>query len=317
MLRSAEVLPITFQFPMLYDRPYMRQNAEPSARQASAVTILLIVTIAIFVLQQVLNVAFPAANGRPNQLLTDWGVFSVVNFKALKVWTVVSYAFLHDSATIMHIVGNMLGLFFIGRIIEPLLGKRAFLLLYFSGAIAGALAYLAFHFNGYGALVGASAAVFALVSFFCLLYPERPITLLLFFVLPVTVKPKWLFWGLLGYSIYALIFNELAGGRHNIAHSAHLGGFLVGVLYFRYIYSKQSPFGTAPSRPSIELPAWFKRRKKVTSQTSYRVNRPTTSRDELQKEVDRILDKINTSGFGSLSPAEKSTLDQAKDILSK
>ncbi len=302
---------------MLYDRPYMRQAPEPATKQVSAVTILLVVTITIFVLQQVLNVSFPGYGGLQNLFLTDWFAFSSGNFKELKVWTVVSYAFLHSTTTIMHILGNMLGLFFMGRIIEPLLGKQQFLLLYFSGAVVGALTYLVFHFSGNNTVVGASAAVFALVSFFCLRFPERPITLLLFFVIPLTIKPKWLFWGLLGYSIYALIFTELLGNAH-VAHSAHLGGFLVGVLYFRYIYNGQhSSFMGASERPTIEVPEWFKRRKKTEAQTSYSVNRPTTSNEDLQKEVDRILDKINASGFGSLSDAEKATLDRAKDILSK
>ena len=301
---------------MLYDRPYMRQAPEPAAKQTSAVTILLVVTISIFVLQQVLNVSFPGAGGRENHFLTDWFAFSADNFKELKVWTVVSYAFLHSTATIMHILGNMFGLFFFGRVLEPLLGKQQFLALYFGGAVVGAFSYLLFHFNGYNTVVGASAAVFALIAFFCRLHPERPITLLLFFILPVTVKPKWVFWGLLGYSIYALFFTELPG-KANVAHSAHLGGFLVGVLYFRYIYNGQSSFTGASVRPSIEVPEWFKRRKKTAAQTSYQVNRPTTSKDDLQKEVDRILDKINTSGFGSLNTNEKATLDQAKDILNK
>ena len=301
---------------MLYDRPYMRQAPEPAKKQTSAVTILLVVTISIFVLQQVLNVSFPGVGGRQNLFLTDWFAFSAENFKELKVWTVFSYALLHSTTTIMHILGNMFGLFFIGRILEPLLGKQQFLLLYFSGAVVGALTYLVFHFNGNNTVVGASAAVFALLAFFCLRHPEQPITLLLFFVLPVTVKPKWLFWGLLCYSIYALLFTELPGNAH-VAHSAHLGGFLVGVLYFRYIYSGQPSSAGASNRPSIEMPEWFKRRKKTEAQTSYRVNRPTTSNEDLQKEVDRILDKINASGFGSLDDTEKATLDRAKDILSK
>jgi membrane associated rhomboid family serine protease len=303
---------------MLYDRPYMRHTPEPATKQTSAVTMLLIVTIAIFVLQQVLNVSFPGAGNRENHFLTEWFAFSSENFKSLKVWTVISYSLLHSTSSIMHILGNMFGLFFIGRMIEPLLGKQQFLILYFTGAIVGALSYLIFHFNDYGAVVGASAAVFALISFFCMRFPERSITLLLFFIIPITVKPKWLFWGLLSYSIYALLFNELPGGLRVVAHSAHLGGFLVGVLYFRYIYNGQrASFMNTPERPTIEMPEWFKRRKKTADQTSYHVNRSTSNRDELQREVDRILDKINTSGFGSLSDLEKATLDRAKDILNK
>jgi membrane associated rhomboid family serine protease len=299
---------------MLYDRPYMRQTPEPATKQTSVVTTLLVITIGIFVLQQVLNVFFPGFGGRQNYFLTDWFALSGQNFRELKVWTVFSYAFLHSTQTILHIIGNMLGLFFLGRILEPLLGKQHFLLLYFGGAFVGGLSYVAFHFNGSNPVVGASAAVFALLAFFCLRHPEQPITLLLFFVLPLTIKPKWLFWGLLVYSVYALLFTELPGRAH-VAHSAHLGGFLVGVLYFRFFYSTRPFCASAANRPSIEAPEWFKRKKKTDGKISYRVNR--TSAEDLQKEVDRILDKINSSGFGSLDDNEKATLDRAKDILSK
>jgi membrane associated rhomboid family serine protease len=297
---------------MLYDRPYMRHTSEPATKQSSVVTTLLIITIGIFVLQHMLNVFFPGMDGRRNNFLTNWFALSGENFRELKVWTVFSYAFMHSTQSIMHLIGNMLGLFFIGRILEPLLGKQQFLVLYLTGALVGGLTYLAFHLNGSNPVVGASAAVFALVAFFCMRHPEQPITLLLFFVLPLTIKPKWLFWGVLGYSIFALLFIELPGNAH-VAHSAHLGGFLLGVVYFRF-FTTQS-FASVSERPSIELPEWFKRKKNSDRNISYRVNRTNTK--ELQKEVDRILDKINSSGFGSLDADEKATLDQAKDILGK
>ena len=297
---------------MLYDRSYMRPRETPSIDRVRAVTILLIVTIGIFVLQQVVNVSFPNAGGQT--FLTDWIRLNSENFKELKVWTVVTYSFLHDPNSIWHILGNMLGLFFIGRIIEPLLGKQQFLVLYFSGAIIGGLSYIFIHLNDTVSVVGASAAVSALLAFFCMRFPERPITLLLFFIIPITVKPKWLFWCFLGISTYLLLTSEILG-TNSVAHSAHLGGFLTGVVYYRYIYSRQGSFGSASGKPRIELPNWFKKRKKTESQISYQVNRPTKTRDELQKEVDRILDKINTSGFSSLDDTEKKTLDKAKELL--
>jgi len=208
----------------------------------------------------------------------------------------------------------MLGLFFIGRIVEPILGPQRFLQFYLGSAFLAGLAYLAFHFNGFNPVVGASGSIFALLAFFCLLRPEQPITLLLFFVLPVTMKPKWIFWGSLAISTFGLLAYELPG-RSFMAHSAHLGGMLAGILYFRFFYASGTSFARPASKPSIELPEWFKNRKPSRRDISYQVNR--SSRAELQKEVDRILDKINATGFGSLSEEEKSTLDRAKDILSK
>jgi membrane associated rhomboid family serine protease len=299
---------------MLYDRPYMRQQPEPAPRQKSMVTILLVTTIVVFVLQQVLNVFFPAIGGRPNRFLTDWFALSGPNFRELKVWTVLSYGLLHSTQSIMHIVGNMLGLYFIGRILEPLLGKQQLLLLYLGGAFTGGLVYLTFHFNDAQPVIGASAAVFALVSFFCLRFPERPITLLLFFIIPITVKPKWVFWVSLAASALGTLLYELPGKSY-VAHSAHLGGILVGIVYFRYIFNSSSSFNVGSNRPSIELPEWFKRKNTAQRHVSYRVNQ--TNPSDLQKEVDRILDKINGSGFGSLTENEKNTLDRAKDILKK
>jgi membrane associated rhomboid family serine protease len=326
---------------MLYDRPYMRQQPEPAPRQKSMVTILLVTTIVVFVLQQVLNVFFPAIGGRPNRFLTDWFALSGPNFRELKVWTVLSYGLLHSTQSIMHVVGNMLGLYFIGRILEPLLGKQQLLLLYLAGALTGGLVYLTFHFNDAQPVIGASAAVFALVSFFCLRFPERPITLLLFFIIPITVKPKSLFKWTLVVSLFGLVCYELIGpfaitayteGNRSllnkfllspyqipllptIAHTAHLGGILVGILYFRYVFNSSSSFSARSHRPGIELPEWFKRKNTAQRHMSYRVNQ--TKPSDLQKEVDRILDKINGSGFGSLTENEKNTLDRAKDILKK
>ena len=309
---------LIFVFFMLYDRPYMRQSQEPESKQASIVTTLLIVTISIFVLQQLLNVMFPNPHvyGNENLLMHDWLALSGQHFRELKVWTVISYCFLHSTYSLLHIVGNMLGLYFIGRMLEPILGRNKFLLLYFGGALIGGLVYLALHFNGSTPVVGASAAVFALLSLFCLLYPERPITLLLFFILPVTVKPKFVYWGSIGISLFFLLFYELPGKSH-MAHSAHLGGILTGFLFYRYVYKSDSIFGSIASSTSIEQPAWFKRRKQQGKQVHYTVNRSTSDKDNLQNEVDRILDKINASGFGSLSEEEKLTLERAKDLLGK
>ena len=306
---------------MLYDRPYMQQPRGSAVKNRSIVMTLLITTIAIFVLQNLLNVLMPTAGGR-NFFLMDWFALSGQQFKELKVWTLMSYGFLHSTQSLFHLIGNMLGLFFIGRILEPVLGVRRFLILYLGGALIGGLIFLLFHYNSTSTVIGASGAVLALVTFFCLLHPEQPITLLLFFIIPITVKPKWIFWGSLGLSVFGILFDELPAVRdpqaHQmiVAHSAHLGGIMAGILFFRFAYNgTTSLFQRSSRRPAIEPPEWFKRRQNSAPKIAYKVNR--SNRDELQIEVDRILDKINSAGFGSLSNNEKKTLDHAKDILSK
>ncbi|MEM8867692.1 MAG: rhomboid family intramembrane serine protease [Verrucomicrobiota bacterium] len=304
---------------MIYDRPYMRGTSGPEMKQTSVVTTLLIVTIAVFVLQQVLNVMFPGYGGSENRFMAEWFALSGQNFKELKVWTILTYSFLHSTAGFFHILGNMLMLFLFGRIIEPMIGKDRFLYFYLGAALVGGLFYLLFNYNSIGAVVGASGSIAGLLALFCLLRWNQPTTFLLFLVLPVTFKPKWLFWVATGITVYGLLFTELAGkfspNGINVAHSAHLGGLLGGVLYYRFAY-KGASFGfTKREKPTIEMPEWFKKTNKSEGKFSYRVNR--TNRESLQNEVDRILDKINLSGFGSLTEDEKATLDQAKDILSK
>lgn len=299
----------------------MRQAPDygTQAAKTTMVTKLLVVTVGAFVLQQVLNVFFPDARGSENSFLWEWFALSGENFRQLKVWTAFSYGFMHSTQTILHIVGNMLGLFFIGRILEPVLGRQQFLFLYLGSTVMGGLVYLLFHLGGFQYVVGASAAVFGILTLFCFLRPEQPITLLLFFVLPITVKPKWVFRVSLGLSLAGLLFYELPGvdGSH-VAHSAHLGGMVAGILYYRFVYLRAGTIFGRPgaSKASMELPEWFKRQKRQPSihKVNYTVNR-RTNRGELQKEVDRILDKINATGFGSLSDGEKQTLDHAKDIL--
>lgn len=299
----------------------MRQDPgyETESPQASAVTRLLLITIGVYVLQQVLNVFFPGPRGSENPFFWDWLALNGTGFSDLKVWTVLSYGFLHSTVNLLHLVGNMLGLFFIGRILEPILGRQRFLLLYLSSILIGGMAYLAFHLNDHQYVVGASAGVFGILTLFCLLHPERPITLLLFFILPLTMKPKWILRIGLGLSLAGLLFYELPGaaGSH-MAHSAHLGGMLSGFLFYRYFYVRGGvTFQRAPAaQASVELPQWFtdRKRRAAAKRVSYTVNR-SQSRDEVQREVDRILDKINSSGFGSLNDREKQTLDHAKDLL--
>ena len=107
--------------------------------------------------------------------------------------------------------------------------------------------------------------------------------------------------------MYGFIFSELQN-TSSVAHSAHLGGLFAGACFYIYLKSGKS------------LPVFvFKKR------TSTTINSPTPSKDgfqvnfanssDLQIEVDRILDKINDTGFGSLTSKEKLTLEKAKSLL--
>lgn len=228
------------------------------------------------------------------------------------LWTILSYAFLHGS--ILHILGNMLVVFFMGRELLPVLGAKRFLQLYLIAAAVGGLLWLTLvSLLGRGVpLMGASAAAFALLIVFACIYPNRKVTLLLYFIIPITVKPKYIAYFAVGGSLFALFFFELPG-LTNTAHSAHLGGILTGWLFYQYLFGRRNK--RPKRRGGVELPNWFKKTKKTKDSPKFTVN--IVNRKVLQKEVDRILDKINSEGFGSLSEEEKQVLDRARDILSR
>jgi hypothetical protein len=211
-----------------------------------------------------------------------------------------------------------------------MIGKYNFYYLFFIGSVFGCLFWSFFHFSPIEyilpdstkmyqpeTLIGASAGVMAILSFYCLKKPDNPITLLIFFVLPCSIKPRWILIGALLYDIHGLLSYEVSGSG-NIAHSAHLGGLAAGAFVFLYFRSgKEFPrfvFKFSSSKASTI----FKKQgtginNSSIDKTNYKIN--LSSSTELQKEVDRILDKINEAGFGSLTKEEKLTLEKAKGLL--
>lgn len=298
---------------MISDRPYMQSDYRP--RQQSILKWIVLVTIGVFILQ---NIEWATAPGRLFQDTYIGRLFALspLHLQAGFLWTIVTYAFLHGG--VLHILFNMLIVFLFGRELLPLLGNRRFGQLYFGAAIMGGLFWLLFNFQGQGLVVGASASAIAMLIFFACLYPNREITFLLFLIIPVRLKPKYMAYFVVGMDLFGFLFAELGQGRglmgDNVAHSAHLGGALAAWLFFKYVFSRQTYYHD--DKPLIETPAWFKRKSKVRKAAgNYSVN--LFNRRYLQTEVDRILDKINAEGFHSLTEEEKKVLERAKDLLSK
>ncbi len=263
--------------------------------------------------------------------LNPYLALSIDNLRTGFIWALGTYSLLH--ADILHLIFNLISIFFIGRILEQSMGRTRLLQLYGGGVLMGAVFWLilkAVHYQmasdfvasrvAQTSLVGASAGAFAIIGYFCIVRANESITLLLFFILPVRMKPKWLGWGLLAYTLFSLVFYEarLGTGGGGIAHSAHLGGMAMGlamVLWQRR--GDQTPAFNRPGRaPLIEKPRWLQRKRaRRVAPPKQVVN--ITDRAELRSEVDRILDKINTQGFGSLSDEEKRVLDRARDVLNR
>lgn len=244
---------------------------------------LLIANVAVFILTRFMPGLESMIAFAPGQIL-------------YQPWTPVTYMFAHGN--FWHLLFNMLGLFFFGPPLEARWGSKEFLKYYLVCGLGGAL--FSFAFASYGAVIGASAAVFGIMLAFAMNWPDAPIYL--WGLLPI--KAKWLVAILAGMAI----FSAVGGARDGVAHFAHLGGFVAGFVYLK-----------AGGSIGLRLKSLRKRNPKSRFTVVPGAGpvkpvepRPLRRRDEerLLDEVDRVLDKISASGLASLSPEERRLLDE-------
>ncbi|HXI83320.1 MAG TPA: rhomboid family intramembrane serine protease [Verrucomicrobiae bacterium] len=272
------------------------------ARFGSVVKLLIVVNIVIFFLQLIGN-----ASNLP--YLDRYLTLSADGIRRGFVWQFVTYMFLH--ANVWHILGNMFFLWFFGTEVEYFIGQKYFTRLYFMSGIVGAALWLSFNFTPYvigehqvyATCIGASAAVLGCVVAFATLFPDRELTLLLFFILPITLRAKYL--AMIAVAIDVAVL--LQGGGGGVANLAHLGGAAFG-----YLYIKQLGYGTTPR--------WLLWLQGITARLKPRP-RPTprnmSSEEFIQEQVDPILDKIAREGMQSLTRRERKILESAKDLMQK
>lgn len=251
---------------------------------SKAVKIFLITNGVIFVLQILFN-----------QAAALFSLFGLIPSQVLgkgMVWQLFTYMFLH--ASFMHILLNSLALYFFGTDVEREMGTRNFCALYFVSGIGAGLCHIAFAPSSLIPTVGASGAVFGLLMAYGILFPQRVVTLLLFFVIPIQMRARHLafFFGLM-----EVLFLASERGGSGIARVAHLGGLLFGFLYMRYeIYI-------------IDFinycEKWIFKREEDKSDGDVR-------EDYIRRQIDPILEKISKKGIHSLSWREKRLLKKAR-----
>jgi membrane associated rhomboid family serine protease len=148
-------------------------------------------------------------------------------------WQLVTYGFLHGNFT--HLFFNMFALWMFGTQIENLWGSKAFLV-YYGVCIVGAaviqLAVMALGSQGAAATLGASGGMFGILLAYGMMFPNRQIMLL---VPPIPIRAKYF---VMIYGGVELYFG-VSGMQSGVAHFAHLGGMLFGlilILYWRRVY---------------------------------------------------------------------------------
>lgn len=215
-------------------------------------------------------------------------------------WTFATYMFLHGG--LLHLAFNLLALFFFGRAVEERMGSRAFLPFYLLGGLGGAaLSFLLIQMVPINVpIVGASAAIYAVMLAFAWYWPDAPIHLIFF---PAPIPAKWLITFLVALSLVVALLQLQTG----VAHLAHLGGFAAGFLYLKAQDARLAGAERRLRRPAA--PGVLVSSNRRAAQGS-RPRPPTTPRahDAAQEQIDRVLDKILASGMQSLTPAERKFL---------
>jgi len=284
----------------LYDRDYTQSDFQSEHRYAPRMRIglpqltpvvkaiiaanVVIFFAGIIIFRKITLVDTPAGPIPVNDLDKWFSVFPYSLGAGLQVWRLITYQFLHGS--VMHILFNMLGLFFLGPTLEQHWGGKRFLIFYLSCGVAGALFYILL--VAVGSLqplpmIGASGAILGMLAACAILFPHFVVFLIVF---PVPIRTAAVILTL-AYLASLITVAQNAGGD-----AAHLAGMAAGAAY---VLSQR---WRGALRYKIETRI---RQKKTTTQHS------------LQAELDEILEKVHREGIHSLTRREKKILKQATD----
>jgi membrane associated rhomboid family serine protease len=283
---------------------------------------LIIINVVVFIFINVVNLffwLFQIANhpeGLPGVSFLAYYLSVPSSLEALiqRPWTLFTYMFLHES--FLHILFNMIVLYFGGRIFMEYLSEKKLLSTYILGGLTGAFFYIAaFNFFPvfgeslyYSVALGASASVLAILIAVSTYVPEYSVVLFLF----GRVKLKYL-----ALIIILIDLLSIMGGNSG-GHIAHLGGAFWG---FIYVYLMKRGKDLTLNFGKMNFRRFFKFFTKPKKQPEYRSNfdpgRPLTDEEYNarknvdQDRIDRILEKISRSGYSSLSKEEKEMLFQS------
>jgi membrane associated rhomboid family serine protease len=236
-----------------------------------------------------------------------------------QLWRLITYAFLHSPQTVMHILFNMLFLWWFGSDVEDLYGPREFLAIYLVSALVGGIVYVLSPLARLGSMMpclGASGAVTAVLVLCAFHFPTRIIYLFMF--LPV---PIWLF---VIFQVAQDTFTYLGRGATGTAVGVHLGGATFAAAYYKFHWRLTNLV------PQVK--AWKKRR----SQPRLRVYReaeeehatpvavtsapatPGRPEDEqLEAKMDAVLEKISRFGKENLNDSDREVLRLAAEAIKR
>ncbi len=312
---------------MLDDRPYMRPE-EPRFRASSMQqpwsgwAILLTINVVVFLLQVLVDPGSLTTHMArfEKSFVGQWLALDSDQISWLLPMQLFTYQFLHGG--VWHLLINGLCLFFIGRALEPSIGRQEIIGLYLVSGVVGALFQLGFAevfpVQFAGPMVGASAGVFGFMGVLARLFPYREVYLL---PLPIRLKLHWVFWGSFAYAMVSILTAIQTKVGYQVAHAAHLGGLLYGAFYVAILVRNGGLMRFLPGMPSIRFVSGDPvEGSKATRRRNWRKPRVVDAAevaegDFMSREVDPILDKISKQGIHSLTERERKILDKARSKM--
>lgn len=294
---------------MIEDRDYMRQPDYGGSRWPGRFGVQWSVTICFLIAYTVVffvGLAFPQSA----RFSLTYFALSNEGLAHGYVWQLVSYQFMH--AGFLHLFFNGWAIYVFGLALEYEIGRLRFAALMLSSGIVGGvlqtlLTWLAPHLFPDSPVVGASACAFGLVAAFAMLHPGRELTMLIFFIIPVTVEARVLLWVSAGLAVGGMVLG-IFFNTGNIANGAHLGGMAMGWFFVRMIMHGDWPKLSGALPPAERNQP---RRPKLEPLE------PKADTDFLERQVDPILDKISAHGIASLTAREREILEAARKKMTR
>jgi membrane associated rhomboid family serine protease len=280
-------------------------------RKSDTLQKLIIINVVVFVIInlsrvifQLFNIHFSGFDILINQLSVPSSFYLLIR----QPWSLITYSFLHEE--FLHILFNMLWLYWMGKILVEYLGNKKLLSTYILGAIAGAALYI-ICFNifplfsnivDYSHALGASASVLAITIAVATLLPDY--TIFLLFLGPVRMKY---------IAAFTILLDLLSmSGSNAGGHIAHLGGALFGFIYIKQLQKGNDLAGWFHNLTDFVSGGFKMKPKMKVAYKKTDVRKSSGSKSEADQEtVDRILDKISKSGYTSLTKDEKDLLFKA------
>jgi membrane associated rhomboid family serine protease len=308
----------------IYDRDYYRREG-PSFLGAITNTgqvckWLIVLNVVLFIIQMVTqpservrrverdgHISIVTESARAESPVTEALDLDAEKVLHGQVWRLLTHAFLH--AGLLHILFNMLFLWWFGSDMEDLYGSKEFLAFYLVAALVGGLAFVGADQAGLqrGVGLGASGAVTAVLVLCACHYPTRTI---LFFFLPI---PIWVF---VAFQM-AKDFLGFLGVSSGVGWSAHLGGAAFGLLYYHFqwrmmnLWPDLRAWRRARSRPRLRV------YREDDSQAPVSVAAPAVPEvdEQLEAKMDAILEKVKDHGMSSLTESERQVLQRASAAI--